>query len=153
MATSRTTISALASPAFALLLSACGGSDEVDQFVGTWMYNSGSTAAVTCPNGGNNTATIVGNDQFSNGVDTDLVVIDPDGCNFKLNVNGNRAEYVPGQSCTVQDPTTGAIKITVNSSAYTLSQDVLSLSSAGSMVVSGANCTFTLTGTLKKIAN
>jgi hypothetical protein len=134
-------------------VAACPG-NEATRFEGTWTYNPGSSATVTCPTG-NGTADATGNEEFRPGTDTDLVVISSDGCNIKLDANGNHADAIPGQSCSaLQD---GVTRVTTfNNATYTFQSDVLGFSAAGTIGLMGpggeVTCTFTSSATLHKVS-
>src|SRR4051794_4443515 len=74
-----------------LVLASVASCTDTTNFVGTWTYNMGSSGQVTCP-GQTGTITVGGNEEFREGTDTDLVVISSDGCNLKLDANGDRAD-------------------------------------------------------------
>lgn len=140
---------------FGLSLAACGGDGGTD-FEGTWTYNPGSSGTISCSTG-NDTLDLGGNEEFRGGTDSDLVVVSSTGCNIKLNINGNRADAVPGQSCSaVQDGVTRTM--TFNSATYTADDnDMLSFAAQGTIRLMGpggeATCTMALSGTLVKTSN
>jgi hypothetical protein len=134
-------------------VAACAGSDSTE-FTGTWTYNTGASGTISCPTG-NNTLNLGGNEEFRPGTDSDLVVISSDGCNIKMNINGNHADAIPGQSCsTTQSGVTGTI--TFNSMTYTSESDVLSFNAAGTINLMGpggeATCTLAASATLHQVS-
>ena len=137
------------------LLASVAACTDTTNFVGTWTYNMGSSGQVTCP-GSTGTITVGGNEEFREGTDTDLVVISSDGCNLKLDANGDRADAVPGQSCT---STSGGITttITYNSLSYMMQDKVMSFSAAGTVRQMGPSgevtCTLSASATLHKVSN
>lgn len=138
-----------------LLASTASCTDDPSAFAGTWTYNPGSAGTVVCATG-TNTLDIGGNAEFRPGTDTDLVVIDDQGCNIKLNATGNHADAVPGQSCTTTQDGLNLV-ITFNNGSYTASNGLLSFSAAGTVNVTGpagtATCTMSFSATLHKVSN
>jgi hypothetical protein len=135
-------------------VASCTGSGSTD-FEGTWTYNPGSSATVTCPTG-TNTLDAGGNEDVRPGTDSDLVVISSDGCNIKFNATGNRADAIPGQSCTsLQSGVTTTT--TFNNASYTMQDDVLSFTAAGTIRLMGpggeVTCTMAASATLRKVSN
>lgn len=128
-------------------------SDSTD-FAGTWTYNTGASGTISCPTG-NDTLDLGGNEEFRPGTDSDLVVISSNGCNIKMNINGNHADAIPGQSCsTTQDGVTATI--TYNSMTYASESDVLSFNAAGTINLMGpggeATCTIAASATLHQVS-
>jgi hypothetical protein len=85
----------------ALCATGCGPTPN--SFKGVWTYSSGALSTTCTVNGqpAASNSEPKGNEVLSGGTDTDLVLLDPSGCNLKLDVAGNQATAVPGQSCTV----------------------------------------------------
>ena len=89
----------------------CGGSDDADQFVGTWMITQAS-ATIDCSatlSGSTPLAvTPAGNVELVHGATSALTAISPselDGfsiCDFKFDVKGPVATMQAGQSCVIQ---------------------------------------------------
>lgn len=136
-----------------LAVGACSSNDSTE-FAGTWTYNPGASGTITCQTG-NDTLNLGGNEEFRPGTDSDLVVISSDGCNIKMNINGNHADAIPGQSCaTTQNGVTGTI--TFNSMTYTSESNVLSFSAAGTINLMGpggeATCTIAASATLHQVS-
>ena len=135
-------------------IGACSSSSGTD-FTGTWTYNAGASGTISCSTG-NDTLNFTGNEEFRDGTDSDFVVVSSNGCNIKVNVTGNRADAVPGQSCA---STSGGVTttITFNSLSYTADKDVLSFAAAGTINLMGPNgeatCTLSGSATLHKVSN
>ncbi len=125
------------------------GNGDAGSFRGAWAYNPGSTGSITCPGGQPVSFPVKGIEVFTKGVTTGLVVVDED-CNYNVNVTGNRAEGLPGQTCTTPNEE-GSNTWTFTSGTYTLSNGALSMMRAGSVSEDGTTCTFTVMGTLKKL--
>ena len=150
-----TVFSRLSVPFFLVAsLAACGSSGGTD-FTGTWTYNTGASGTISCPSG-NDTLDFTGNEEFRDGTDSDFVVVSSNGCNLKVNVDGNRADAIPGQSCAT---TSGGVTttITFNSLSYTADHDTLAFAAAGTINLMGpggeATCTLSASATLHKVSN
>lgn len=103
---------------FGLVAAGCGPIDDdtnnqksVDQFTGTWEYDSG-TVDVTC-DGETFNSELSGNTTFSESTNADLLASGED-CNWDFDVSGDTAEVVPGQECEIEneDGTTTTVKPT-----------------------------------------
>src|SRR5262245_47201960 len=83
----------------ALAFVACGSGTPFPNFVGTWVYNSGSTITFMCPM---NTTTVDlrGNLEVLHGVSADVVVLDPNGCDVTYTVKDNTASATGNLICT-----------------------------------------------------
>lgn len=123
-------------------------------FSGTWTYNMGSSVTITCP-GRSSTAALAGNEEFRDGTDSDLVLVSRNGCNLKIDLSGDRADVVPGQSCVeIENGVTETT--TFNTASYTLQGDMLSFNLAGTVRLLGpggdVTCTFSGSATLRKVS-
>jgi hypothetical protein len=82
----------------------CGGSDDAEQFVGTWHIDQAS-AAIACPGSTPQTLTPSGNVEFARGTTTALVAVsgselDPFSfCDFTFDVKGADATIHGAQDC------------------------------------------------------
>jgi hypothetical protein len=74
------------------------GVDRLAPFLGSWKLVSG-TFTVTCPNKPPTTQQATSDDSFQRGTTSDLLLADPE-CPLNLNVSGNVATAVAGQSCS-----------------------------------------------------
>ena len=152
--------------ALLVFLAACGTDGSPgDDFMGTWMYNSGSSTTTTCPNG-STTDTETGSFTVSEGTMSDLIVNPGSGDQCpprKFDVNGKVATIVAGQTCMymVNDPDLG--NVTVNAAfatgTFTLSADkkMISGTGGGTLMLSNAagnvTCSFTTTMSATKVGN
>jgi hypothetical protein len=145
-----------------LLVAACGGSgsdDRVDEFIGTWTYNAGSTFTLDCQNDAlDTTDTATGTFAFQTGTASDLILApEPDDtcAPVRLDVSGDTATVQSGQSCMDTD-TQNNITTTTNIGvgSYKLNADGMMLTGMlnGNVTITGSfstTCTFTssLSGT------
>ena len=153
--------------AFLALLVAVGcsstGPKNVDRFVGTWTYSSGTLDA-TCPGGlvpplssglAGQTATVTA------GTTSDLVATQQTAygtCTIKFSVDGTTASAPTGQTCTLNvlvAGTTVPVTLTVTSWTLTSSADgsTLTTAAAGTASSSGGlvmDCPVTVNGSATK---
>ena len=103
-------LSALVLTVLATAAVACGGSNDADKFIGTWMITQ-ATATVDCSATTGSTPFMVtpsGNVEFAPGATTALAMISPAEldpatfCDFAFDVNGAVANIHGTQSCTLQ---------------------------------------------------
>jgi hypothetical protein len=91
---------------FAAAVSGCGGSDDADQFVGTWRIDQ-ATGSIDCGGTGASSISGFGNVEMQRGVSAALVsvaVFELDAftfCDFSYDVNGTTATIHGTQSCTL----------------------------------------------------
>jgi len=119
--------------ALGLAAAGCSGpvddesSASVDQFTGTWEYESG-TVKFTC-NSDTRNAELSGNMTISESASADLLMTGED-CNWDFDVSGDTADVVPGQECetenndgttTTSKPTQWTIEVDGNSMTETFS--------------------------------
>jgi hypothetical protein len=143
--------------AFALLVAGCG-SDPAARYMGTWSFASG-TDNVSCPNG-TTAAKLSGNVTIKRATDGSLLVLDPEGCNFTYELDGDRAK-ASGRSCSFPVPELGqGITAAVTYDTITLStSDGKSMDDSFSGTVaytssSGTlDCVFSGTATLTKLSD
>jgi hypothetical protein len=142
----------------ALLVAGCGGSDPAQPYVGTWSFTSGSDN-VSCPNGASS-AKLTGNLTIKPSTgDGDLVVLDPEGCNFTYAVD-TAAARTSARMCSFPVPELGqgvtaaatydTITLTTSdgkSMNDTFSGSVVYTASSGQL-----NCVFSGTATLSKVS-
>jgi hypothetical protein len=139
-----------------LMMAGCGGDDkkvdEVEKFIGTWKYTSGTI--VTNCDGDSTTENASGNEVITRGSNSDLVVSDSD-CSNALDVSGTSANGDSGESCTTSGDGLTFVQ-TVESLVFSTDDGKLGhVSGTFNLVVSGGGatqtCTVTLTGDLKKL--
>lgn len=137
-----------------LLCLGCGGGDgeNLDQFVGTWQYTSG-TVTTNCGSG-STTEQQSGNTVFSKGITSDLVSV-ADQCTFKLEVTGNTASTAAGQTCAVVESGVN-FTLTVTAYTFTVSGTVADESFSATLQAAGGtgviNCTLTSTAKMQKVS-
>jgi len=145
-----------ASPANAL--DAAPDADPAQPFVGTWQF-TGGTRMITCPMYGNNSTTLSGSFMVARGVDAPLVLVLPDSCVLKLDLNGTSAVARPQQICpafTVKfsDGSPGTEVDTLNNGTFVVSGETATVALSGTATVMAgslvAQCTFTELGTLMR---
>ena len=147
-------------------LAACGtdGGPE-DAFIGTWMYNAGSSTTTTCPNG-STTEPDQGSFTVSAGTMSDLILNPASGDKCpprKFDVSGKMATIIAGQTCMYQenDPQLGNVTVNVAfaTGTATLSADGKMLTAAGGGTImftaaaGNATCSFTSTTSATKVGN
>ncbi len=137
-------------------LAACGGGGEdVTQFIGTWMYTSG-TETISCPGREPVTGILTGNVTLAKGIESPLVATGK-SCTIKLDVAGNTATARPGQTCPLTlNTVTGTTAVTnymfsVNGITGTegTGATIAAMAATGGPSVT---CQYTGTGTLKKVS-
>lgn len=152
--------------ALLVFLAACGTDGSPgDDFIGTWMYNAGSSTTITCPNGPT-TSPDTGSFTVTEGTMSDLIVVPPAGDKCppqKFDVSGKTATIVAGQTCMYQenDPQLGNVtyNIAYATGTFTLSGDkkMLSGSGGGTLMLTAAagnaTCSFTSTISASKVGN
>jgi hypothetical protein len=86
----------------------CGGGNDVDQYLGTWRYDTIKTATVTCATTPPQTFAAMPSEKlFRPGVSSPLVDISvfpidyATRCDFGFSVNGTTATLQPGQACAL----------------------------------------------------
>jgi hypothetical protein len=151
----------------AMTLAACGdGASDADAFIGSWMYNAGSTQNTDCPD---NTLDSVdpqtGTFQIAEGIDSDLIVVPVAGDKcpaVKYDANGKIATIKPSQTCAYTENTTGGAVMVMGAyttGTYTLSADGKSATGGGtgSVTFTGAGgtitCSVTITLAITKTGN
>ena len=143
--------------AFALVVVGCGA-DPTQRWTGTWSFASG-TDNVSCPNG--TTATkLSGNVTIKPATDGGLVVLDPEGCNFSYELDGDRAK-TSGRSCSFPVPELGqGVTAAVTYDAITLTMsdgktmdDTFSGTVAYSSSSGTLDCIFSGSATLQKLSD
>lgn len=147
-------------------LAACGTDGSPgDDFIGTWMYNSGSSTTVTCSNGPTTDAD-TGSFMITEGTMSDLIVVPPAGNKCppqKFDVAGKTATIVTGQTCMYQenDPQLGNVTYNISyaTGQYTLGADKKTVTGSGGGTVmltaaaGNATCSFTSMLTATKVGN
>jgi hypothetical protein len=143
---------------FALILmaTACGGSgddDRVDDFIGTWTYNTGSLFMLDCQNDAlDSSDPATGTFAFQAGTESDLILApDPDDtcAPARFDVSGDTASVQSGQSCTDTDTQNNITTMTsIGVGTYKLNADGSMLTGMlnGTVTISGSfstSCTFT----------
>jgi hypothetical protein len=146
-----------------MVLAACGGSDDrVDDFVGTWTYQAGSSATTDCDDDMlDSMDTPDSMLMLAAGTSSDLIEVPESGDTcpaLRLDVDGGTAKAQSGQTCTETlgtAPDTLTVMVTINS--YTLTLDSagtkLTLAGRASAMFTGAltaTCTVTMNGTAMK---
>jgi len=138
-----------------------GGDDGTDNFVGTYMYLTG-TRMLTCPTlGGSQTDMLTGTLTIGKGTSAPLVVVLASGCTLSMDPMGNSATLRPNQVCPPQTISIGGEaateidthqggNIVVNGNSATIAE-------SGSAQLTGSSgatavCTFTMNGTLNKVS-
>jgi hypothetical protein len=138
-------------------LAGCGA-DPAQPYMGTWSFASGSDN-VSCPNG-TTAAKLTGNVTVKRATDGDLLVLDPEGCNFTYALDGASAK-AKGRSCSFAVPELGqGVTAAVTYDAITLTTSdgkTMDDSFSGTVVYnssSGAlDCVFSGDATLTKISD
>jgi hypothetical protein len=137
-----------------LAVGGCGGGDEnTDQFVGTWMYSSG-TDTITCMGLAPQTSQLMGTFTISKGIDAPLVIVGD--CTLKMDPKGNTATLRSGQVCPPS--TSGGVTETdtIQGGSFTVSglSGTLAVSGSALVVANGQSltCTFTDNGTANKVS-
>ncbi len=134
------------------------GADPAQHYLGTWSFDSG-TDNVSCPNG-TTAAKLSGNVTIKRATDGSLLVLDPEGCNFSYELDGDRAK-TSGRSCSFPVPELGqGVTAAVTYDAITLATSdgkTMDDSFSGSVTYSspqGAlDCIFSGTATLTKLSD
>jgi hypothetical protein len=136
----------------------CGGDEDTTAgFLGEWQFTSG-TVNTQCPAAGVNQTDQLAGDKWriSKGVDSPLAYSDAStNCVWKMNINGNVANVMSGQSCMFTDQGTTitaqytAGTITVTGTTAQFSGTLSSMANFGGQVI---NCTSTGSGGLSKVA-
>jgi len=147
----------IASFAFVLALAACGA-DPAQRYLGTWSFASGSDN-VSCPNG-TTAAKLSGNVSIKRATDGSLLVLDPEGCNFTYELDGDAAK-ASGRSCSFAVPELGqGVTAAVTYDAITLTtsdgktmDDTFSGTVAYSSSSGTLDCVFSGTATLQKLSD
>ena len=152
--------------ALLVFLVACGTDGSPgDDFMGTWMFNSGSSTTFTCPNG-STTDPDTGSFTVTEGTMSDLIVSPAAGDSCpprKFDVTGKTATIVAGQTCTymMADATLGNVTYNVAfaTGSFTLSGDKKMFTGTGGGTVmlswptGNATCSFTSTTSATKVGN
>ena len=147
----------IASFAFVLALAGCGA-DPAQRYLGTWSFASG-TDNVSCPNG-TTAAMLGGNVTIKRATDGSLLVLDPEGCNFTYELDGDAAK-ASGRSCSFAVPELGqSVTAAVTYDAITLTtsdgktmDDTFSGTVAYSSSSGTLDCVFSGTATLQKLSD
>jgi hypothetical protein len=152
--------------ALLVFLAACGTDGSPgDDFIGTWMFNAGSSTTTTCPNG-STTDPDQGSFTVSEGTMSDLILNPAAGDKCpprKFDVNGKTATIVAGQTCMYQenDPQLGNVTVNVAfaTGTVTLSADKKMITGTGGGTImltaaaGNATCSFTSTTSATKVGN
>ena len=105
----------------------CGGSNDADQFVGTWKITQAMQSLVACADGTGGTFTPAGNVEFALGTTTALVAISPSEldnispCDFTFGVMGTTAMMTAGQTCNLILFSQAGVKATFSPSTWSFS--------------------------------
>jgi hypothetical protein len=135
----------------------CGGSgNDLDQFVGTWMYTQ-SQGVLSCQ-GQTDQMGMLGNSmQWGLGVSShDLVDLTPSlfdagtQCFYQFDVRDKVATIVPAQTCNFSDGLGGLIE--EDPSAWTFTLTSATTADEMFMTTIATTCTLTGTATLKKVS-
>jgi hypothetical protein len=142
----------------------CGGGDddapaqivEPEDFLGIWSYTSGDVR-VECPGAPAVTidlADIGETERFELGTESDLVVVDSeDDCLLAIDVQGNRAVALAGQTCSYVDEDGEHITESMTSYSFTLTGTTAQ--EAAQMTVemadSGITCAGSINARLEKL--
>jgi hypothetical protein len=143
-------------------LAGCGGGDDAGggtgAFIGMWQYTSG-TSNTSCPMiGVNETSQLAGEKvPIAKGIDSPLVYSETNtNCSWKMNVSGNVATIISGQSCTFMDNgvsftgTYSAGTFTITGTTGQFSGTANAMANVNGSIV---NCSITGNGGLSKITN
>ena len=129
-----------------IVLAACGSSDRVDDFIGTWTYQAGASSMLDCDNNlFDLSGPLTGSFQIARGTSSDLIGV-PDADDtcppVRMDVDGDRASAQAGQTC-VETVGTAPNTITVTGAVgtYTLTLDgagtTITLDGRGSAMLTG----------------
>lgn len=143
-------------------LGACSGEDaEFAQFAGIWEYQSG-TETEKCGMEPEDTSQLQGSLLYLNEGTDAPVVIAGSGCIIRFDVSGGALVARPDQTCvdSFEDARLGTVTITRTVTSFRIAANGLNATetSAGTITyrATGAtgmlDCSFSTTGTLKKIA-
>jgi hypothetical protein len=136
-------------------LGGCGGGDDgnVDQFVGTWMYSSG-TSTITCQGLQPSTSQLMGTFTIAKGIDSPLVITG--SCTVKMDPKGNTATVRSGQACPPSSSQGITETDTIQSGSMVVNGLTGTLAVSGSALLVGngqsLTCTFTDNGTANKVS-
>lgn len=145
--------------ALALVFTGCTSANPQPPaaFLGTWSFSGGSTD-YACPTG-NSSQGVTGNLTIKAGVDSDLVVLDSEGCNFGYSVAGDVAT-AQNMKCSRPAPELGqgvTADTTFRDIELTTSDGkTMTDTYGGTVTLTSAqgklDCSFSGTATLKKVS-
>jgi hypothetical protein len=136
-------------------MAGCGGGDDenLDQFVGSWMYASG-TSTVTCVGAAPQTSQLSGTFTISRGIDSPLAIVG--SCTLKMDPKGNTATVRSGQACPPSVNGQVTETDTIQSGSFTVNGLTGTIAVSGSALLVGGGqsltCTFTDNGTANKVS-
>jgi hypothetical protein len=134
----------------------CGGSsNDLEQFVGTWMYTQ-SQGVLSCQGQTDQMGMLGNSKHWGMGISHDLVDLTPSlfdagtQCFYQFDVKDKVATIQPAQTCNFSDGLGGLIEEDPSSWTFTLT----SATTADEMFMTtiATTCTLTGTATLKKVA-
>jgi hypothetical protein len=139
-----------------LAFAACGSTDTLGDFAGTWMPAPGAALTGSCSNGSQLNTMLTSAELFAKGVDADLTSTSG-SCTIRFDVDGKKATARSGQSCTSMASGVTTV-LTVQQATLTLGSDskTMTESEMGTVQLSGlltGTCTVAATYMLSKISN
>ena len=134
----------------------CGGSsNDLQQFVGTWMYTQ-SQGTLSCQGAADQSGMLGNSMQWGLGISSDLVDLTPHlfdsttQCFYEFDVKNKIATIKPAQTCMINDGQGGLIEEDPSSWTFTLTS--ATTADETFMTTIATTCTFSGMATLKKVS-